>query len=221
MQTGAEPHFVLFFDFPEEEMMKRVLSRNQISNIEAYISGSILMPFLTEFSRSVMTCSSDSNRVWGEVPKLRVSGHIGRLNTILLYFIANKMTFHLNTLRPFMRKRILDDVKGNLVVIIEIREFGCAVISVLGFAEPLCYGFKNLACWHRARTFTGGVIKCCCYWHRARTFTGIESLSSFVKYSEEVFILCEDSEEVFIPCGLHGNVNSQLRLTTGCRISMI
>lgn len=32
MQTGAEPHFVLFFDFTEEEMMKRVLSRNEVSN---------------------------------------------------------------------------------------------------------------------------------------------------------------------------------------------
>ncbi|WVZ15125.1 hypothetical protein V8G54_012691 [Vigna mungo] len=112
------------------------------------------------------------------------------------------------------------------------------LISVLGFVEPLCCGFENLACWHRARTFTsgvieccccwhrartftGGVIECCCYWHRARTFTGIESLSSFVKHSEEVFILCEDSEEVFIPCGLQGNVNSRLRLTTGCRISVI
>ncbi|WVY97076.1 hypothetical protein V8G54_029227 [Vigna mungo] len=80
----------------------------------------------------------------------------------------------------------------------------CAVISVLGFAEPLCCGFENLACWHRVRTFIGVVIECCCCWHRARTFTGIESLSSFVKHSKEVFILCEDSEEVFIPCGLQG-----------------
>ncbi|KOM31553.1 hypothetical protein LR48_Vigan01g110800 [Vigna angularis] len=30
------------------------------------------------------------------------------------------------------------------------------------------------------------------------------TLSSFVKHSEEVFILCEDSEEVFIACGLQG-----------------
>ncbi|WVZ06586.1 hypothetical protein V8G54_019932 [Vigna mungo] len=60
-------------------------------------------------------------------------------------------------------------------------------IVVLGFVEPLRCGFENLACWHRVRTFTR-----------------IESLSSFVKYSEEVFILCEDSEEVFIPYGLQG-----------------
>jgi len=31
MQIGAEPHMVLFFDCPEEEMVKRVLSRNQVS----------------------------------------------------------------------------------------------------------------------------------------------------------------------------------------------
>jgi UMP-CMP kinase len=30
MQTGSEPDFVLFFDCPEEEMVKRVLSRNQV-----------------------------------------------------------------------------------------------------------------------------------------------------------------------------------------------
>lgn len=30
MQTGSEPNFVLFFDCPEEEMVKRVLSRNQV-----------------------------------------------------------------------------------------------------------------------------------------------------------------------------------------------
>lgn len=30
MQTGAEPNIVLFFDCPEEEMVKRVLSRNQV-----------------------------------------------------------------------------------------------------------------------------------------------------------------------------------------------
>ncbi|XP_047172592.1 UMP-CMP kinase-like [Vigna umbellata] len=29
MQIGAEPRFVLFFDCPEEEMVKRVLSRNE------------------------------------------------------------------------------------------------------------------------------------------------------------------------------------------------
>ncbi|KAL3507123.1 hypothetical protein ACH5RR_032505 [Cinchona calisaya] len=28
--TGIEPAFVLFFDFPEEEMERRLLSRNQI-----------------------------------------------------------------------------------------------------------------------------------------------------------------------------------------------
>lgn len=30
MQIGAEPRFVLFFDCPEEEMVKRVLSRNEV-----------------------------------------------------------------------------------------------------------------------------------------------------------------------------------------------
>lgn len=30
MQIGAEPDMVLFFDCPEEEMVKRVLSRNQV-----------------------------------------------------------------------------------------------------------------------------------------------------------------------------------------------
>jgi adenylate kinase family enzyme len=29
MQTGIEPEFILFFDCPEEEMEKRILSRNQ------------------------------------------------------------------------------------------------------------------------------------------------------------------------------------------------
>jgi len=30
MQIGAEPNIVLFFDCPVEEMVKRVLSRNQV-----------------------------------------------------------------------------------------------------------------------------------------------------------------------------------------------
>lgn len=30
MQVGAEPNIVLFFDCPEEEMVKRVMSRNQV-----------------------------------------------------------------------------------------------------------------------------------------------------------------------------------------------
>ena len=30
MQIGAEPDIVLFFDCPEDEMVKRVLSRNQV-----------------------------------------------------------------------------------------------------------------------------------------------------------------------------------------------
>ena len=30
MQTGLEPNVVLFFDCPEEEMVKRVLNRNQV-----------------------------------------------------------------------------------------------------------------------------------------------------------------------------------------------
>ena len=31
MQTGLEPNVVLFFDCPEEEMVKRVLNRNEVS----------------------------------------------------------------------------------------------------------------------------------------------------------------------------------------------
>lgn len=30
MQIGLEPNVVLFFDCPEEEMVKRVLNRNQV-----------------------------------------------------------------------------------------------------------------------------------------------------------------------------------------------
>lgn len=30
MQVGVEPDIVLFFDCPEEEMVKRVLNRNQV-----------------------------------------------------------------------------------------------------------------------------------------------------------------------------------------------
>ena len=30
MQTKIEPEFVLFFDCPEEEMERRILSRNQV-----------------------------------------------------------------------------------------------------------------------------------------------------------------------------------------------
>lgn len=30
MQIGAEPNFVLFFHCPEEEMVKRLLSRNEV-----------------------------------------------------------------------------------------------------------------------------------------------------------------------------------------------
>jgi len=30
MQLGLEPNVVLFFDCPEEEMVKRVLNRNQV-----------------------------------------------------------------------------------------------------------------------------------------------------------------------------------------------
>lgn len=30
MQIGAEPNFVLFFDCPEEVMVKRVLNRNEV-----------------------------------------------------------------------------------------------------------------------------------------------------------------------------------------------
>ncbi|WVZ06358.1 hypothetical protein V8G54_019704 [Vigna mungo] len=105
---------------------------------------------------------------------------------------SEKALYALKRMQPKKRK------------IVDRRASKSRKISVLGFVEPLCCGFENLACWHRARTFTGGVIECCCYWHRARTFTGIESLSSYVKHSEEVFILCEDSEEVFIPCGLQG-----------------
>ncbi|CAI0402888.1 unnamed protein product [Linum tenue] len=30
MQTKIEPEFVLFFDCPEEEMERRLLSRNQV-----------------------------------------------------------------------------------------------------------------------------------------------------------------------------------------------
>lgn len=30
MKTGAEPNIVLFFDCPEEEMVNRVLNRNQV-----------------------------------------------------------------------------------------------------------------------------------------------------------------------------------------------
>jgi hypothetical protein len=33
MQTGIEPEFILFFDCPEEEMEKRILSRNQVKNL--------------------------------------------------------------------------------------------------------------------------------------------------------------------------------------------
>ncbi|WVZ17530.1 hypothetical protein V8G54_010512 [Vigna mungo] len=79
----------------------------------------------------------------------------------------------------------------------EEEDLVCGDKCVLGFAEPLCCGFENLACWHRARTFTG-----------------VKSLSSFVKHSEEVFILCEDSEEVFIPCGLQGNLSFPAFLTS-------
>jgi UMP-CMP kinase len=31
--TGIEPEFILFFDCPEEEMEKRILSRNQVKNL--------------------------------------------------------------------------------------------------------------------------------------------------------------------------------------------
>lgn len=31
LQTGIEPTFVLYFDCPEEEMEKRLLSRNQVN----------------------------------------------------------------------------------------------------------------------------------------------------------------------------------------------
>lgn len=33
LQTGIEPEFVLFFDCSEEEMERRVLSRNQVTHI--------------------------------------------------------------------------------------------------------------------------------------------------------------------------------------------
>lgn len=35
MQIGVEPNLVLFFDCPEEEMVKRVLGRNQV-NIRSF-----------------------------------------------------------------------------------------------------------------------------------------------------------------------------------------
>lgn len=33
MQIGAEPDIVLFFDCPEDEMVKRVLNRNQVADM--------------------------------------------------------------------------------------------------------------------------------------------------------------------------------------------
>ncbi len=32
VQTGIEPHFILFFDCPEQEMERRLLGRNQVYN---------------------------------------------------------------------------------------------------------------------------------------------------------------------------------------------
>lgn len=37
MQVGVEPDLVLFFECPEEEMMKRVLSRNQVTKLGGLI----------------------------------------------------------------------------------------------------------------------------------------------------------------------------------------
>jgi thymidylate kinase len=37
LQTGIEPTFVLYFDCPEEEMERRLLSRNQVRQHTMYI----------------------------------------------------------------------------------------------------------------------------------------------------------------------------------------
>lgn len=46
MQIGAEPDIVLFFDCPEEEMIKRVLNRNQVGVFYIYISFCVLFILL-------------------------------------------------------------------------------------------------------------------------------------------------------------------------------
>lgn len=42
VQIGSEPDIVLFFDCPEDEMVKRVLNRNQVLSVYPFSSVSVI-----------------------------------------------------------------------------------------------------------------------------------------------------------------------------------